>query len=119
MPIKAAILLCGPSFLIAPGLKVGFAALRQEISPGRFKRHASGLKAGAGAIALLARLAARIEAAMPLPRLRSARDAGSFGNQANTDTGIVDVPGHWPIVDALAGEGGHAPLKRTWAAGAN
>jgi hypothetical protein len=24
----------------------------------------------------------------------------------------VDVPGHGPIVDALAGESGHAPLKR-------
>jgi hypothetical protein len=31
-------------------------------------------------------------------------------------TGIVDMPGHRPIVDALAGEGGHAPLKPSRAA---
>jgi len=75
MPIKTAILLSGPSFLIAPCLKIGVAKVRQIIVPGRFERRPRGLETGAGAISLLARLAARIKAAMPFPRLRGVCDA--------------------------------------------
>ena len=60
---------------------------------------------------LLARIAAGIEAAMPLPLIRPRRRAGSLDDHANADAGIVDMPGHGPIVDALAGELGHAPIE--------
>jgi hypothetical protein len=113
MPIKAAILLCGPSFLIAPCLKIGVAKVRQIIVPGRFERRPRGLETGGAAISLASRLAARIEAAMPLPRLRGIRDARSLNNHADADASIVDVPGFRPIIDALASEFGHAPLKRS------
>ena len=57
-------------------------------------------------------MGARVKPAAPLPRLSGVRDARSLDNHPNPDAGIVDVPGRRPVVDALAGEGGHAPLKR-------
>ena len=61
---------------------------------------------------MLARMRPRIEAASPAPRVHVARDADTLGDRAHVHVAIVDVPGHGPIVDALAGGSGHAPLKR-------
>jgi hypothetical protein len=59
-----------------------------------------------------ARIAARVKAAAPLPLIRRRRLSRSLDDHADADAGIVDVPGHGPVINALAGEGGHAPLKR-------
>jgi hypothetical protein len=112
VPIEAAIFLSRPRLLIAPFLKVGFAALGQIVSPCRFERRACCLETRSAPISLLSRLTARVEAAMPLPRLGGVRDARSLDDGSYAHAGIVDVPGHRVIVDAFAGESGHAPLKR-------
>jgi hypothetical protein len=46
---------------------------------------------------------------MPFPWLRGICDARSLDDHAYADAAMVDVPGHGPIVDAFAGEGGHDP----------
>jgi hypothetical protein len=54
----------------------------------------------------------RVETAMPFPLIRPRRGARPLDNHPDPNAGIVDVPGHRPVVDALAGEFVHAPLKR-------
>ena len=49
---------------------------------------------------------------MPLPRLGRVRDAGALNDHSDTDARIMDVPAVGLMVDALAGEAGHAPSKR-------
>jgi hypothetical protein len=111
VPIEAGIFFRSPCLLIAPFLKIGLAASGQTVAPSRFEPGARGLKTGSATVSMLAR-ATRIEPTMPFPRLRGIRDAGSLNDRADADAGVVDVPGNRPIVDALAGKSGHAPLKR-------
>jgi hypothetical protein len=85
---------------------------RQTVAPSSLERRAGGLKACNTSIPLLARPPARVEPAMPLPGLCGIRDARALDDHADANAGIVDVPSHAPILDAFAGEGGHAPLKR-------
>jgi hypothetical protein len=46
---------------------------------------------------------------MPLPWFGRVRHAGPLDNQPDPDAGIIDVPGDRPVIDAFAGEDGHAP----------
>lgn len=59
-----------------------------------------------------ARSAARIEPATSFPRLRGICDARSLDDHADAHAGTVYAPGNRAMIDALACEGGHAPLKR-------
>jgi hypothetical protein len=110
--IEAAIFLDGPSLLIAPFLKIGIATLWQIVSPCRFERCTRVLEVYGSSASLLARHAARVEAAMPLPRFCRVCHARSFDDHPDANASKVDVPGSRAIVDAFAGEGGHALLKR-------
>jgi hypothetical protein len=101
-----------PRRILAPILEIGIAALWQVVSPCCFECCSRRFKGRRGAVPIVARIAARIEAAAPLPLIRRRRGAGPLDDDADADAGIVDMPGHGPIVDALAGEGGHGPLKR-------
>ena len=59
-----------------------------------------------GTMSIITRIAARIEAAMPFPLIGRRRGARSLDDHPDADASIVHVPGHGPIVDALAGEAG-------------
>jgi hypothetical protein len=61
--IKAAILLCRPGPLIAPGLEIGLGSLWQINAPGRLELGAGMIERAGGAAALLAGIAAGLEAA--------------------------------------------------------
>src|SRR5450631_3172562 len=80
---------------------------------GRYSRHAASNAARAasklcrGAMPIVARIAAGVEAADPLPLIGRGRGTRAFDDHANAHAGIVDVPGHGPIVNALLGQGGH------------
>jgi hypothetical protein len=100
----------GPILLIAPSLEIGLAALGQSAPPRGLESGARSLKARGAPISLLTRIAARIKPAVLLPRLSSVCDARSLDDHADANAGIVDVPRHGPIVDALAGEGGRRLL---------
>jgi hypothetical protein len=110
-PFPHRIFALGPGFLIAPGLEVGFAAPGKDIPPRCFKCRAGGLETGGSPVSLVAGIAARIKAAMPLPRLGPVRDARSLNDHADADAGIVDVPAFGLIIDAFAGEGGDAAIE--------
>jgi hypothetical protein len=71
-------------------------------------RTAGCLLSGGAARSVLAMRAARITSSVPLPRLRGIRDARSLNGYSDANAGIVDVPGHGSIIEAFAGEGGHA-----------
>ena len=68
--IKAAILFCRPSLLIAPSLEIGLGSLWQIDAPGRLELGAGLIERAGGAAALFAWIAARIEPAQPLPWAR-------------------------------------------------
>jgi hypothetical protein len=112
VPIKTAILLGRPGFLIAPFLKVGLAAVGQVIAPCRLERRTRSFETRGTSISLLTGPPARVKSAMPLPGLCGIRDTRALDDHADANAGIVDVPGDGPIIGAFAGEGGHAPLKR-------
>jgi hypothetical protein len=91
-PIEAAILLSGPSFSIAPHLKVRLGPVCEEHPACGFKigagtveglRHAGGAFAGA---------TARIESAMPLPRLGIVRIADTRHDRAGVHVAKVNLP---------------------------
>jgi hypothetical protein len=110
MPIEPAIFLGCPCLLISPRLEISFAALWEIFAPCRFECSARGLKACRGAVSFIARIAARVKAANPLPRLGRVGDARSLQNHADAHAGIVDVPAFGAIIDAFASKGGQARL---------
>jgi hypothetical protein len=59
-----------PRLILPPFLEVIIAALWQIVSPCPFECHARGLETRRGAVSIVTRLAARIEPAAPLPRIR-------------------------------------------------
>src|ERR1035437_9104699 len=85
--IEAAMLLSRPSLLIAPFLKVGRAALWQIVTPCRFERRARSLEVSRGAVPIVARIAAGIEAAAPLPLIRRWRSSRSLDDHPDADAG--------------------------------
>ena len=93
--------------VLSPCIEVGISALWQILLPRRFEGDACGLKRCRGAAPVVARIAARIEAAMPFPLIGRGRGARSLDDHPDAYAGIMDVPGLRPIVDALAGKGGH------------
>jgi hypothetical protein len=109
--IEATILLGRPGILIAPFPEIGIGPLWQIFPPRRFERRARSLEVSRGAVPIVARIAAGIEAAAPLPLIRRWRSSRSLDDHPDANAGIVDVPGFGPIVDALAGEGGHVAIK--------
>jgi hypothetical protein len=100
-----------PSCVLPPFLEVGRAALWQIVAPRRVKRRARRLKACCGAVPLVAGIAARIEAANPLPLIGRRRGARALDDYTDSHSVILDVPGLRPVVDALAGEGGHGGIE--------
>src|SRR5450631_3373124 len=107
--IEAPIFLGSPGLLIAPSLEVGWRTARQIVAPRDFERHARRLETRRRAVPVIARMAARIESAGPLPPpIRGCRDTRPLGNRADANAGIVDMPAFRTIVDTLAGEGVHA-----------
>jgi hypothetical protein len=97
-----------PSRVLAPFFEIGIGPLWQIFPPCRFERRARRLEISRSAAAIVTRIASRIKPAMPFPRLRSASDARSFGDQSNANASEMDMPAFGPIVDVLTGEGGHA-----------
>jgi hypothetical protein len=109
-PIKATIFFSRPGLLIAPRLKIGFGPVQQEDGPCRLEIGACLVESRRRASGALARMAAGVEAAMPLPGLPGIRDARALDDQADPDPGIMDVPSHGSVIDALAGEDGRGPM---------
>jgi hypothetical protein len=102
-----------PRRVLPPFIEIRVAALGQIVSPCRFERRPCGLETRRGAMSIVAGIAAWVEPAAPLPLIGRRRGARSLDDHPDAAAGKVDVPGHRPIVDALASEGGHAPLKRS------
>jgi hypothetical protein len=94
-------------------LKVGFAPLGQIVSPSSLECRTGSIETRCGAMPIVARIAARIEAAAPFPRLSVVRVARALRDRANVHIAIIDEPAFLADVRIeAAGEGGHAPLKR-------
>jgi hypothetical protein len=74
VPIEATVLLGRPCLLIAPCLEICIRPLCQIFEPSRFKCRARCLETRCVSISLLARIASRIETAVPFPRLSGVRD---------------------------------------------
>jgi hypothetical protein len=91
--IEAAIFLSGPDLVVAPFLKVSFAPLGQIISPCCFECRTGSIETRCCAVPIVARIAARIEAAAPFPAIGVHRVAGAFGDGANVHIAIIDEPG--------------------------
>ena len=82
--------------------------------PGLFEGRARLIERDGGAAPMFTRMAARIEATNPAPRIFVMRDAGADRNRAGLYVAIVDVPAFLAgIRGSAAGESGHAPLKRS------
>jgi hypothetical protein len=61
-------------------------------------------------VGLLSRMAARLEAAGPAPRVFSNGNANPLADRADTDVAVIDVPAFVRGFEiAAAGEGGHGP----------
>jgi len=110
--VEPPILLGRPCLVVAPFLKTGLGALWQVQAPSGLERGPGSFETFSPTVFVLAVRAARIEAEVKFKRLRGVRDARPFHDHANSHAGKVDVPGFGPIVDALAGKGGHTLLKR-------
>jgi hypothetical protein len=92
--------------LLAPCLKIGLGALRQEHQP-RALEIGAGLFEGRGSVGLMfPRMRARIEAAAPFPRMGVVRVAGALGNRADMNIAVVNVPAVAVVFGSAAGEGG-------------
>jgi hypothetical protein len=102
----------GPGLLIAPGLEVGLATPGEIFPPCRFERSAGSLETGGASVSLLAGFAARIEAAMPLPRIRGlAIQDRSVITPTRTQTyWTCQVTGR--LLTHLPVRAGRPPLKR-------
>jgi hypothetical protein len=58
------------------------------------------------------RMRARIEAAVPFPRIGVVRIAGALGNGPDMNIAVVSVPALSVVFGSAASEFGHAALKR-------
>ncbi|MGA7072745.1 hypothetical protein [Bradyrhizobium sp.] len=95
---------------MTPFLKRAFRDLGQEGFPICLEADTCSLEAGRRAVAVLARMQARIEAARPLPLVSIERNAGAFAHRADVHVAVIDVPSDLVrIVGASAGEGLHPP----------
>jgi hypothetical protein len=113
-PIEAAILLSGPSFLIAPCLEVGCRSVRQKDPPRGLEIGAGLLKGRCRTTGVFTGSAARIEAARPTPLVDINRHAGAdYCDRSHMHVAIIDVPAIGSFGISAAGEPGHAPLKRS------
>ncbi|SRR6266851_2688188 len=103
-------------FLIAPGLKIGLGALRQEHQPRALEIGAGLLEGRSGVGLMFAWMRTRIETAAPFPWISIVRIADALGNRSDRNIAVVNVPAFIAVVyGSAAGEGGHATLKRgTW-----
>lgn len=101
-----------PRRVVQPFPEVGLAALGQVFPPCRVERSARSFEAGRGAVPFIAGIASGIKSANPLPAIRRPRSARAFDDHADAHAGEMDVLGFRAIVDAFAGKGAHAPLKR-------
>jgi hypothetical protein len=104
-----------PCLRRGPGSRGGFASATQltvSLSKQRSFNLGTERRTRRGAVSIVSRIAARIKSAAPLPLIGRGRGARSLGDHTDPDAGIMDVPGHGPIVDALAGEFEHGLLKR-------
>jgi hypothetical protein len=106
----------GPISLIAPCLKIGLGAVRQEHQP-RAPEISTGLLEGRGGVGLMfTRMRSRIETAAPFPLIGVMRIAAADRDRADMHIPVVDVPAFLSVVcGSAAGEFWHAALKRgTW-----
>ena len=108
-PIKATVLLRGPSLLLEPLLKVSLGTVRREDPPGRLKGLASGLECRRGAASALARPAARKEAAAPLPFESRTRIADALRDRTGVDVAVIDAPALLREATIAAAGGGEMP----------
>jgi hypothetical protein len=100
-----------PVPVVQPSLIVRLGALGREYPPRRIEVGARLVKGGRGAAQVFARLAARVEAADPLPRILVDRNAAAPRELADTDVAKVDVPAIGSVVVTAAGEDGHPGIK--------
>jgi hypothetical protein len=77
----------------------------------RRQKFAGPLESRLGAAALLAGIAARIEATKPLPLWFGVRDAGAFGDGADMNVAEIDVPAVGAVRVGASGEVGHGDIK--------
>src|SRR5260370_23943030 len=97
-PIKAAIFLRRPVSLVAPCLKIRFRSLREKHLPCILKFGAGLVEGGRGAVCAFARMAARIEAAVPPPGILPGRHAGAERDHADPHVAVIDVPAFFPAI---------------------
>src|ERR1700686_1016830 len=87
--------------------------MRQEHGPCRLKVGACLVEGGGGAALVFARMRARIEAAIPLPRISIVRVAAADRDGPHAHVTVKDVPAFFAgIGGASAGECRHALSKR-------
>lgn len=88
----------GPISLFAPCLKIGLGAVRQEHLPRPLEIRAGIVEGGGGVGLMFARMRARIETAVPFPRIGVMRIAGTLGNRADMNIAAVNVPAFMTVV---------------------
>ena len=96
---------------LAPFLEVSLGPIRQKDAPRFLEAGARLVERRGRPLGMLSRMAARVEAARPAPRIFADGNADPLGDRAGLDVAIIDVPafvGGFEI--SAAGEGGHAPL---------
>jgi hypothetical protein len=69
------------------------AFVSADLRAKRFERRASGCKADGASVSMFAWIAARVEAAMPFPRLRGVGRARPFHDRPNAHAGKAEVMG--------------------------
>jgi hypothetical protein len=92
--------------LIAPCLKIGLGAVRQEHLPRALEVRAGLVEDRGGVRLMFAGLRARIETAAPFPRIGVVRIAGTFGNRPDMNIAVVNVPAFLAVVFGSAAGGG-------------
>jgi hypothetical protein len=102
----------GPISLIAPCLKIGLGAVRQEHLPCG-PEICAGLLQGRGGVGLMSpRMRARIETAAPFPRIGVVRISDALGNRPDVNIAVIDVPAVMTVVcGSAAGKLGHAGIE--------
>jgi hypothetical protein len=103
----------GEGLRFTPFLEIGLGPVRQE-NPPRFLEGGACLVEGRGrALGVLSRVATRVKAASPAPRILFWRNADSLGDSAGADVAVKDVPAFVLGFEvSAAGELGHVLLKR-------
>src|SRR5450631_1857293 len=104
-----AIFSSGPILQATPRLNVSLGSFRQKNLPRGFETGARFVEAGGGSVLMFAWVWARIETAMPFPRVFVMRVAAADRDRAGLHVTIVDVPAFLTgIGRSAAGEFGHS-----------